>query len=347
MEIFAIDHGNGHVKGLSRKRQIVAPSEVAQKSALGLDDYSGSPAEGLRLYESDEAKGEVYAWGEQLREHVHHSKTLATFTREDRYLGKYYRLLCQFILAELASDFDKEHLDVAVITGCPSSEHGTGEEEALRTAFQKTHVVKRNGKEIIIRVHEVRIVPQPIGTVMSQYMNEMIRVNDKSYETDYVGIIDVGSGTADLDGVNKLKRQTDDTLTIPRGVHDVYRRIADAVNRRKPSAYASIESVERQLPLLLAEGKYQISKASIIPLDNEVQEIITEEFNALKTAIKQRWTNLTKFDRILVTGGGAAFFKEEFRDWNKNMIIVKDSQTANVEGYYRFAKYIKLGEKVG
>ncbi|MGR5984522.1 hypothetical protein ACUC2M_04475 [Bacillus cytotoxicus] len=59
-------------------------------------------------------------------------------------------------------------------------------------------------KKVSINVVDVIVLAQPVGTVMSRYLDEDGFVADDTYEDMTVGIIDIGTGTTDLDVISML-----------------------------------------------------------------------------------------------------------------------------------------------
>jgi plasmid segregation protein ParM len=340
MIIFSIDHGNGHVKARNAFRKLLAPSEVAPLAAIGVsigEDESHINSRGLYTFISDQYENEVYVWGEHLREHVINPNDVrSSYTRTDRYKKKFYKVLSSFILAELASDFEEETLDVQIITGCPSRERGTEEENQLIDAYLGTHRVNRAGVNYVINVKEVKVIPQPMGTILSMYMDPKGYIKDEVYGKGYICVMDIGSGTTDISVIKSRKLLDEYSFSIPMGMNDVYHHIAHAVNSKRTSANASIQTVERQLQNGKFKGKYKISEIKTIDVKEDVELIVHTKFDYLLTKFNNFLPDLDAFDRIVLSGGGASFFEKSFKKEMPKIALPPDTQFANVEGFYRW-----------
>lgn len=330
MKVIAIDHGNGHVKVKSDFKEFALPSAIAHVREAGEESATGGKLQ-LSVYESAQEKGKEYVWGMD----VLGCKTfLATKATEDRYKKKEYVLLSEFALATALPDEETAVNNILVVTGCPSQEKGTSLETELEEVFKGAHVVNINGQEKMISVSNVFIIPQPLGTVMSLYLNEQGYVQDKSYEKAHIGIIDIGSGTTDIDSIKALRRQNGDTESIQMGASDIYQRIADYINRVNPKAKAKVQEVESQI----AEDVFKKGRISV-DISEVKKQVLEETAEYLINTIDQRWKNRMEMDKIILTGGGAALLAPYFKKWDADIIVTPDCQTANAEGFYRYGLF--------
>src|SRR5690625_4096040 len=163
MLAFAFDVGNGFVKARNNKRNFVAPSTIAKKESVGVSSIISMSSDfdtnaGYHEFVSNLDEGIEYIWGEGIKDSVDPDNLIATYTHNNRYNQKRFKLLCSFILGELASDYeDHELTDVVIVTGLPSQEVGTKEEQEFRKFLQQKHVITRNGEQRVINVTDVRI----------------------------------------------------------------------------------------------------------------------------------------------------------------------------------------------
>lgn len=170
-------------------------------------DYDSNPGNsGYHEFNSNLDDDEVYIWGVGIKQAVDPDSLIPTYTHNNRYNQKRFKLLCSFILAELASDYEEHELnDVTVVTGVPSQEVGTKEAEEFKRFLQQKHLVTRNGVQRMINVTDVRITEQPLGTLLNEYMNDSGQIH-KELMTSTVTVIDFGAGTTIMDTFKNLKR---------------------------------------------------------------------------------------------------------------------------------------------
>lgn len=340
-----LDHGNGFVKAKSDKTNFVLPSQLARA-----EDFSGElygKAKDFKTYRMmyDEGEERAYAWGKDVTKAKFPIKSFAT---EDRYTKLPYKMLTSFALAELIGSMEL-HGKVNIVTGVPSYEKGTKWEKDLEEALKKIHLVNVNGIEKRVDVESIKIVPQPLGTVLYHYLDDDGFVLDDKFESEdfYAGVIDIGSGTSDLDGLKELEVVHKDRATIRKGMFNAYDEIASFIKEEDPRADVDKERVEAWIRTkeMIGQNPFIYNPTSKIYVDftkaarnafrNLAEDIIME--------IDQRW-NKSHFNEIYLTGGGAKTLATYFKEWDKDIIVVENHQMANAHGFYRFAKYLQLEE---
>lgn len=329
MIAIGIDHGNGKLKARSTEvKSYIVPSAVALESNVG-DDFMGKE---LDLQHGKVSGDEdTYVWGAPVKSVAKYSLTMG---HQDRLANESYKILTELALGALAGK--EEQVDAVVVTGVPSNQIKTKEAANLKAFLQGTHLVKVDSREIIIRVKDVFVLPQPVGTIMSLYLDSEGFVKQESYETEKIAVIDIGNGTTDLDYIQGLKRQ-DEFLSIPTGMYDVYNYIARKINEEEPNAGARAEIVEEYF----ASAAYKVSKRKVIPFEDIKEKAIQEIGTELKNRISQHWKFWDRFDEIILTGGGAHVFADTIRQLIPDVKVMKEPQFRNADGFYRYAQYIK------
>lgn len=335
------DLGNGFVKAKTENGFIIAPSQIALESAVGgssILDIMSQNTDSLNTYESKLDDGAVYIWGENLREIVSAEDLIHTYTHEKRYTNKRYKLLCEFILAELAASYEEDNIEAIVVTGMPSSEIATDDNEKLKSFLMGTHVVKRNGVEKTIKVVEVRILEQPMGTLLNEYLVDGGKMH-KNLQENTITLIDFGSGTTIVDTYRRMQRVDALSKTIYRGMNDIYKEIASKV-----AAKFNLKSID---PIQVEEG---VRNGFVLKVSGRVQhsfediakEVIADTLEKTISDLDRSITVRDQIDEFIVTGGGAKVVGDEFkRLYNQEALkIVEDSQTANVNGYDKFASLL-------
>lgn len=330
--IVGLDHGNGWVKVKTTTNEIVLPSYIAAKE----DISEGLTAKklDLKVYESSTEKGNEYVWGNDV---LKANKIKSTYGSQDRYKQPYYKLLNQFALVEgLLNGEETIFENVWVITGVPSEEKGTSAEADLKATLEGTHLVKVEGVDKIVKVTKVVVLPQPIGTIMSKYLDTKGFVAEDEYESNSVGIIDVGTGTTDLDKVKELRRNGE-AKSIPMGMFDIYKNVAKYIKHQNPSVDVKAQDVEK----IFSKDGYEINKNNIVDIKEAKQKAITAVAEDIKNEITQEWKNWAQFDEIVITGGGANVLGEKLKELIKDATIVENSQKTNADGFYKYGEFLK------
>ena len=326
------DHGNGYVKGKSDlvKRYII-PSAIAYRSNVSSSIGESLKEAGRKLSEgtSNLDTDTTYVWGED----VYTVKGyIATNGHQDRIKSIPYKVLSEVALGELAGD--QELIEAVIVTGVPSQQTATDGKD-LKAFMEKPHVASVGDKNVVIKPLHVVVLPQPVGTIMYLYLDEEGYVRDASYQTDKVLVIDLGRGTSDVDVIEGLRRQNE-FFSLETGMYDVYDLIVRDINSKNPNAKATVAGVEKYFE----EAVYKVSNRVKIDFAEAKKRAINEVGTTLSVDITGKLKTWDRFDKIVLTGGGAQVFAEYFKKFIPDIEIIDDSQFANAEGFYRYAKYI-------
>ena len=350
MLAFAFDVGNGFVKARNGERVVIAPSMIAKKDSVGTSSIMNMSTDydtnsGYNEFVSNLDDGVEYVWGDGIKNAVDPENLIPTYTHNNRYNQKRFKLLCSFILAELASDYeDHELTDVIVGTGLPSQEVGTTEEEEFRKFLQQKHVITRNGKQRVINVTDVRILEQPLGTLLSLYMNDSGQIH-KELTTSTVTVIDFGAGTTIMDTFKNLKRLDDKSETFYEGTNDIHKRIARQIERENGVKGIDLVHVEEGFRdgTLIAE----ISERKKYPFEEIAKDVIVNFIEKRISDIDSTLTNRNSVDKFIGTGGGVNVVGEEFKDaFNEDTLeVVEESQKANLNGFNKLVGAIVTNGK--
>ncbi|KIL38324.1 hypothetical protein SD70_27000 [Gordoniibacillus kamchatkensis] len=327
--VMGIDHGNGYFKGYSDQvKGLVYPSRLLTRDSALREDFAGLNEEIINEFESALYEGERFVWGASVDKAK--GRSLSTYTSEDRYSQKHYKLLSQFGVASLIQE-GVGPFEVFLVTGCPPREKGTKRENEIINVFKGTHIVQINDDDKIIHVKECKVLSQPLGSILDLYIDEQGNIIREEIGTSYIGIVDIGSGTTDFDGIDSLKTISEDRHTIPIGVHEIYQRLADFINSETPDANATPKSVELQFD----NDVYQASRRLAIPIKEIKQKIVRETAEYIINELQIRWRNRSKFDLVILTGGGVKILEPWFKQFINDIHIVDDYQLSNARGFYK------------
>ncbi|AOZ94934.1 plasmid segregation protein ParM domain-containing protein [Paenibacillus crassostreae] len=370
MVIFSLDLGNKQVKLVSEKTlEIKREAEASGKKNsdksivesigakvlpshfLDYDDLgdqrtaiaSDKPLQ-LDKYTSGTDKDFSYAWGNDL--HLVHAedKFISTIGFENRYKKHEFRLLTDFSLAELARDYEEAKtgiLEVIVSTGVPTDDfNGTAVQDITQTLLGD-HNITVNNESLNIRVKEVHVNPQPVGTAYNEVLDfeGYVREENASLLDEQVVVVDIGGGTLLIDTLKNMNLSNPRNQK-PTGAYEIYDRVVNLATDAGIKGITSFE-VER----ILREGNtsegyfFRPNKNESFPITAYVNKAIIkftrEVLNTINTTLK----GSLRVDTMLFTGGGSNLIKQEdIKEQYKYSKFVADSEIANVLGFYKYAK---------
>lgn len=350
MLAFAFDVGNGFVKARNTERDIIAPSQIARKESVGVSSIANMSNDydtnvGYNTFTSNLDDNTEYIWGSGIKDAVDPDSLIDTYTHNNRYNQKRFKLLCSFILSELASDYDEEELnDVMIVTGLPSQEIGTKEEEEFRKFLKQKHLITRNGVQYFINVTDVRIIEQPLGTLLNEYMNHSGKIHRKLQEST-ITVIDFGAGTTIMDTFKNMKRLEDKSETYYEGMNDIHKRVANRIEREY--GIKGLDSIHVEQGFRDHSFIAKISERKKYPFEEIAKEVIKNFIDKRTSDIDSTLTNRNSIDEFILTGGGVNIVGEVFKDvFNEDAVnIVENSQKANLNGFHKFANMIALKSK--
>jgi len=343
MVLFVADLGNKQTKIKSQFKTKVLPSHFVEASQYGnrnLMNFAKSEKD-VKDFISSRDEDFTYVWGKDLDEDVVEVITDTIGFGASRYSGREFRLLTDFALAELALDYKEASegiLEVTVVTGVPTSDYAQSEAlSALQKAFKGDHNVTVNGITLNIRVKDLIVLPQPLGTIIDVISDEEGNMIENSITNANVGVVDVGGGTVLIDALRKMNMAEDRRNQLQRGAFTLY----EAIQKELVSQGYSIneyetESVvragnERERYLWSPDGNQTINITDTVM---KQRKLFTRN---IASSVKTTYKATDRMQTIFITGGAANLLvKDEFLKEIKEAKFVEDSELANVRGFYKF-----------
>lgn len=341
MVLFALDLGNKQVKLKSEKTEKVLPGYFVEASQYGNRDLLkfAKHEKDARDYESSNDKGFKYVWGKDLDVDMVEQVTDGAGFGLSRYNSREFQLLADFALAELAREYEEslEVINVDVVTGLPTSDFGNKKiTEAVAKALKGTHVVTIDGKVYNILVRKLWILPQPLGTVINHITDEKGSRTENEIENANIGIVDIGGGTLLIDALRKMNLVEDKRAQLTRGAYTLFQSI---VKELAEEGYMLDEYELEQVLRDTVNNKYFWSPDGIqnIDITPTVEKQVKLYTRSISSAIKATYKGFGRMQKILVTGGTANLINlEELKKEIPIAEIVKDSEVANIRGFYKY-----------
>ena len=179
-----------------------------------------------------------------------------------------------------------------------------------------------------------RIVPQPLGTFCDVALAGGKGEIDERFRGAKVAIIDIGSGTTDLieiyDGQLNPSTYTSDAFAVSAAMKIVRNQLLI-----KHNAEFDIS----EIPGVVAKGSFE-NRGKEVSIGSFVREAKRHVvLNALALA-RRLWGDLRTFRYVLVTGGGAAFLRDELRHHiaESQLLIPDNPASSNARGYLYLAQ---------
>lgn len=348
MEVFALDLGNIQSKLKSSKKEEVIPSKFARYEELGNQSTSMRKSElDINEYEVNFDDTFSYAWGVDIAK-AKVSRFIDTLNFENRYAMREFKLLATFAIGELAKDFKEAKnsiLEVNVVTGVPTNEFNEEEVKSIMNVLKADHNITINGERLNIRVNEVKVLPQPVGTIYNEMLDIKGNIEKEDFEQQTIAVADCGGGTVLVDTLNDMNLSDTRRIQEEIGAHTLYDDIiANCIKEGITLRKNDIEDILRT-----QTGKYfykqNIDESFEITkiVNRSIQKYTDDIINTVGSALK----GTSNIDVHFFTGGGANLINQkQVLNRYKRAYFIKDSETANVKGFYKYGEATNVGDEV-
>lgn len=263
---------------------------------------------------------------------------MSTSRDTDRYNSKFYKLQMLFAIANNVENGD----EVVISTGLPSRHYKNKDAIQSIRSLIGTHKVFVSNVPKVFSINNVKIILQPIGTVLDRIFDKDGQYKDDnsaSIQTSKILVVDIGWGTTDIAEIEDMKLTRHEGLNI--AMMDMYTH----VNSHFLSDNAIL--VDGQKSLIELDVSYRTNKTINIwgatyDLTKYFDDAINYLSQMLISKIKSSAFSFGEYDYVFFTGGGADVL------WGKlekgpNILKANDAQMANARGFYIASKF--LGEK--
>lgn len=339
MEVFSLDLGNMQTKIKSNKVQKVLPSSFLDNEDLGDQSISLFDSN-LRVseYKTNFDPDFTYAWGEDLYQAHSKGEFIDTINFDNRYQTDEFRLLASFAIGELAKDFEeakKGILEVIIVTGVPTNDFNQTSAKEIINVLQGDHNITVDGESLNVRVKEVKVLPQPVGTVYDEVLEDEGYLENENYLNEHVAVVDIGGGTILIDTIINMNLSGGERAQKEGGAYKIYENIVHKCAQRNINI--SVSDLEQILRSQKENYVYQPNKNEMHDITEEVRKEIRKYTRELNNTINTTLKSTSKIDTLLFTGGGSNLINQkEIENKFPHAIFVSNSETANVNGFYKY-----------
>jgi plasmid segregation protein ParM len=355
MTVISLDLGNKQTKIFTEKGVKIFPSYLLREKDLAKKVMLFENELKISTYSTNFDSTNKYAWGKDiLNVNVDPDKYINTLNFNDRYNKKPFQLLANFALGEAVRDFKeakKGILECSVVTGVPTSDYNELDVAKLIKVLEGDHNIVIDGESHNVRVLEVHVMQQPLGTVYNEMLDLKGYMTNEAYLSENITVVDIGGGTLIVDTLRALKHEAKLSDQKYSGINTLYKDVVTNVSTSKTeiskiTAYEVekiIRNTEDSKELLFRPNKNEVIDIT----DNIEQEIETYTEDVLYS-IDSIVTDQSFIDQFLFTGGGSNIIDKDIIDKAlKYVKYAEKPETANVEGYYKYGKALEQREKDG
>jgi plasmid segregation protein ParM len=217
----------------------------------------------------------------------------------------------------------QDEIDLLIV-GLPVAAFKARKRAALEKLVVGSHDL---GHGRCVRVHHVRVVPQPLGALM-HYGHLHNRLGELRRERNLV--VDPGARTFDWLVTQGMQLVEKKSHSVNRGMFDVLAAIAGGISRATNTQFREYDLIDVSLRTgknpVIFQKEYDLAKH--LPLAFKVAEQAVGE-------MLHYVSDGSDINNIILVGGGALFFKEAIKKAfpRHKLLEVKDALYANVKGF--------------
>lgn len=334
MEVLAIDIGFGFTKATNGSSSLVFKSILGE--ATDIQFKGGIRGEGSRDDNIQiELEGKSYFVGEM----AERQSNVRSFTLDQ---AQFFSSYAKPLAIAAAARFVDSHVPIGLVTGLPIGYYREYR-DALMSLLKGDHrvvITSGDGKreEKIVRINEVKVIPQPFGSLYNLMLNDLGELGDKKFTHEKVGIIDIGFKTADFTVADKMRYSERGSRTTDTGISKAFGMIAGKLREKSKvnvELYRLYEAVDRGS--IKIKGKEYDLKAPTEMVFGHLAASIANEVDRL-------WSDDWDIDSIILTGGGGTALAKHLQPLISGQIIpvdnAKDARLCNVHGYWKYGKHL-------
>lgn len=313
MNILGIDIGYNAVKAVHEKYQTTFPSVVGTPDTARFSLNAGSDV--IIEYE-----GTQYLVGESA---IVQSRMVQR--REDRHWfeSTEYKILYMAALSALNLSGN-----VKVVTGLPVA--FLADKDALQSTLTGEWLFKRNGKEYSVDAQEVKVIPQPFGTLLDLALDDDGDVVNSEIATGTIGIVDCGGKTTNLLAVSRMAEISRETASVNIGGWDVIRALREYIN----SQYPDRDFRDHELAEIIRLGSFNYFGKKV-DVKSKIEELAAPLAQQVISQASQLWNGGASLDKIVITGGGSFLLGQYIESHFQHAETTKCPVFGNALGYHK------------
>ncbi len=332
MEVIGLDIGFGYTKATNGQRFIVFKSVYGEASELQFrEQLLSDPDEEEYLHlEIDDHNYFVGELAE--RQSVERYFTLD----QSQFVAEFTKVLALTPLSQMV----ERQEPVKLVAGLPISHYRRHRSELINI-LKGQHplvIINKNGEreDSVVRVSDVKVVPQPFGTVMNLMLSDLGEVRDRRFLGEKIGVIDVGFRTTDYTIADRTRYSERGSKTTDTGISRAYATIAAKLQESSGinvELYRLYNAVDRG-SIKIHGKRYDLKLVK--------EHAFSQLASQIATDANRLWANDWDIDRVMITGGGGAVLAPFMSSHLKGEIMPvepgTDTRLNNVRGYWKYGK---------
>jgi len=336
MEILGIDIGFGFTKATNGTDTIIFKSLLGDTAEIQYwaDFGENRSADHIQVT----IDGKSYFIGDLAEQQ---SRTPKFTLDQEKLITEYVRVLALTAAGLLTKNGHQVNVPVNVVSGLPIGFFKRNHERFHgilsghhSVAYHSPHG-QMTTKEIYI--NKVRMLPQPLGSILNLLMDGNGKVSNKELAGQKIGVVDIGFRTTDFTIMDRMRHIDRGSRTIDSGMSKAFGLIAQKLQEKcgvSVELYRLYQAVE--------EGAIRM-RGKAINFASIRDQVFEQLAGSIAGEIDRLWAHDWDIDLIVLTGGGSRELARHLKPLiDGNVVPLEphiDSRLNNVFGYVKYGKF--------
>lgn len=350
MDVAAVNGGYSHFKWHYKKRQGIFPSVRGPARELIQIEGSGQPEAGGILLQ--DAEGRQWFVGDFALEHS--GRVLSRPEGRGWINTPAYLMYWQAALSEMSAA--SRPVEVQVVTGLPI-DYFREQRGILAERIKGEQKTRRGGRGTqTFLIKDLVVLPELMGSLFCCIIDAKGQEYDNIASLGHIGIVDVGGHNVNFMGTSGMVPRRDESRTTDAGCWQAMHLVRGAIDAQYPGL--NLHDHEVVECMIKRQVKW---RRKFYDIGRMVDDAVVPLAEAISGVISQLWNGASRFDAILLTGGGALltepYIREQFKEGYppdfvqvfggddillelRTLIGDVDPVYGNVEGMYRYGQHL-------
>ncbi len=337
MEVLGIDIGFGFTKATNGKETIIFKSIFGDASEIQFwaDFGNSSPTDHIHV----SIDGKPYFAGDLAEQQ---SSVLNFTLDQERLISDYVRILALTVAGLFYRNNTPINVPINVVSGLPIGYFKQNHERfnEILTGHHSVTYHSNNGEKTTreIYINKVRMLPQPLGSILNNLMDANGKIVDEDLATQKVGVVDIGFRTTDFTVLDHLRYIDRGSRTIDTGISKGFSVIS---NKLREKCGVGVELY--RLYKAAEEGTIKM-RGHGFSFEKIRDQVYSQLAATIANDLDRLWADDWDIDTIILTGGGCRELAKYLQPLITGNVMPldpnADPRLNNVHGYAKYGRYI-------
>ncbi len=337
MEVLGIDIGFGFTKATNGNETIIFKSIFGDASEIQFwaDFGDSSPTDHIHV----SIDGKSYFVGDLAEQQ---SSVLNFTLDQERLISDYVRILALTVAGLFFRNNTPINVPINVVSGLPIGYFKQNHERfnEILTGHHSVTYHSNNGEKTTreIYINKVRMLPQPLGSILNNLMDANGKIVDEDLAAQKVGVVDIGFRTTDFTVLDHLRYIDRGSRTIDTGISKGFSVIS---NKLREKCGVGVELY--RLYKAAEEGTIKM-RGHGFSFEKIRDQVYSQLAATIANDLDRLWADDWDIDTIILTGGGCRELAKYLQPLITGNVMpldpTADPRLNNVHGYAKYGRYI-------